>query len=355
MFARKTQKISRGGVAVARKAHNLFHAGSNPAHAKHLYLTVKIKNSKHIPVLYVILCMKHLRTTGKRGYDPHIQAFNIWNRGRRITPARIIGYFEALRAQKYSQSTLNVKRSALLSSIENRFVASRNFQSLGHYRYIFKRLRFRREKKPVEIVSREEMQRMIFASRRDPRKMVLLAAYWHSGGRLCEVLSIRLRDCRINHSEKIVTATVRGKGNKRIDLDFPLSVYQAAVRHFRGTNFLFENKKTGKNFSGRAVEDYVSRLGMRILNRRITPHTFRHSAATHLFKSGHSVKSISEFLHHSSAQLTLDIYIHDPAKAEVIQRELKMELQPQTEKRRTGNAKSVSNEHKRSGDSRHAI
>jgi integrase/recombinase XerD len=91
-------------------------------------------------------------------------------------------------------------------------------------------------------------------------------------------------------------------------------MYRQEVRdqgkiHRDFTDFLLLNPQ-GKNLSRISIFSIVVRLGkMAGIQKKISPHTFRHSFATHLLEGGADLRIIQEMLGHESITTT-EIYTH---------------------------------------------
>lgn len=146
------------------------------------------------------------------------------------------------------------------------------------------------------------------------------------GLRIEEGLELQVSDI---DSERMTVHIHRGKGAKDRILPLPeitLKVLRKYWATHRNDKFLFpangRNRKSAavatKTMSGSSVQDCVKRVAQNVgIKKHVTPHTFRHSIATHLLESGVSLRWIQKFFGHSSLQTTL-VYLHitDDAKAE---------------------------------------
>ena len=136
------------------------------------------------------------------------------------------------------------------------------------------------------------------------------------GLRVSELISLKISD--IFFDEGFIK--VVGKGNKErfVPIHFKAQKYInsyivsirshiSIVKEFE--DILFLNRR-GKGLSRQMIFILLKELAVIInLNKKISPHTFRHSFATHLLKNGADLRSIQQMLGHESITTT-EVYVH---------------------------------------------
>lgn len=148
------------------------------------------------------------------------------------------------------------------------------------------------------------------------RDLLILELLYSTGCRVSELASASLTDLDL----KGCTLRVLGKGNK----ERLVFIGQAAVKRLReyllrrkvlklgdaeGQRALLINRR-GQRLSVRGIQTIVDRLLMRShLDKPATPHTFRHSFATHILRKGADIRIVQELLGHASLSTT-QVYTH---------------------------------------------
>ena len=179
----------------------------------------------------------------------------------------------------------------------------------------------RHQRKLPLVLSTTEIGRLLSAPPANEtaglRDRAILETMYSAGLRVSEL--VNLRDCDLDEAEQIVR--VRGKGRKeRLS---PLGSYAIkAIKSYRGKRTrhpqteamgrqapVFVNR-FGRILTtrsvGRMLEKHIAAAG---LDARISPHSLRHSFATHLLDRGADIRSVQELLGHKSLATT-QIYTH---------------------------------------------
>jgi len=161
-----------------------------------------------------------------------------------------------------------------------------------------------------KILSEENFKGLL--GKRDQSIIELLYA---TGMRVTELISLRRNDIKLEH--RLLKCT--GKGNKERWIPFTdrahnvLNEYIQFIRprliKKRDTDLLFLNNH-GNPISRQGVfyliKNYAKISGIK---KKVTPHTFRHTLATHLIENGADLRSVQEMLGHSDISTT-QIYTH---------------------------------------------
>ncbi len=151
------------------------------------------------------------------------------------------------------------------------------------------------------------------------RNRAILEVLYSSGLRVSELVGLQIN----NIYRDIGLLKVRGKGNKerlvpigRDALKY-LSIYLDQIRGIHphkpprkdAESYVFLNRNGG-SLSRVMVFTIIKRLAKEAgINKNISPHTFRHSFATHLIEGGADLRAVQEMLGHESITTT-EIYTH---------------------------------------------
>jgi integrase/recombinase XerC len=149
------------------------------------------------------------------------------------------------------------------------------------------------------------------AGRTPVRDRALLELMYAAGLRVSELVGVNLSDLDLRGG----TLVVRGKGNKERVALFGETAKAALLDYIEGERTpgkgpaLFTNGKGGR-LTTRTVQNVVKRWAKRVgLPPDTSPHTLRHSFATHLLDRGADLKSVQQLLGHESLATT-QVYTH---------------------------------------------
>ncbi len=178
----------------------------------------------------------------------------------------------------------------------------------------------RQEKKLPHFLGEQDLLRLLEAPPADTplglRDRAILETLYSAGLRVSELTGLNVGDVDLDSG----LATVRGKGKRErlAPLGEPalaaLKTWLAQRELALGTaartpDAVFLNKRGSRLTSrsvGRLLEKYLAHAG---LDPRTSPHTLRHSFATHLLDRGADIRSVQELLGHRSLGTT-QIYTH---------------------------------------------
>lgn len=176
-------------------------------------------------------------------------------------------------------------------------------------------------RKIPEVLSYEEIQAILatidLSEAHGLRNRAMLETLYASGLRVSELIDLRLSNLFLD----IGFIKVVGKGDKERIVPIgeeaikQIRFYQEGVRrlqtniHKDAENILFLNRR-GKRLTRVMVFMIVKECAeLAGIQKNVSPHTFRHSFATHLIEGGADLKAIQDMLGHESI-LTTEIYTH---------------------------------------------
>ena len=164
----------------------------------------------------------------------------------------------------------------------------------------------RKVKKLPEVLSKDEIISMIDHTSNIKHKCILALLY-SAGLRRSELLNLKLSDI---DSKRMLIRIRKAKGNKDRNTLLSQKLLLDLRKYFiewRPKEYLFEGQNGGK-YSGKSVANIVKRAASKAgITKKVSPHTLRHSFATHLLEAGTNLRYIQSLLGHNSSRTT-EIY-----------------------------------------------
>ena len=176
----------------------------------------------------------------------------------------------------------------------------------------------KRDKKLPIVLSQEEMieilDGIIVCDAISSRNRCMVELLYATGMRISELLNLTLKDLNI----KMGFIKVIGKGNK--ERMIPIGSYVGEILeqyindyraefNVKNDSLLFFNKHGQRLSREESYSILQTIVNSTSITKKVSPHTFRHTFATHLLENGADLRSIQELLGHSDISTTT-IYTH---------------------------------------------
>lgn len=158
------------------------------------------------------------------------------------------------------------------------------------------------------VLSQEEMISIIQCTK-NLKHRAILALIYSAGLRISELINLKLEHIHI-HRKQLLIKRAKGRKDRYVTLaDSFMPLLQNYLTTYKPEIYFAEGEKR-KPYSASSVRKFLSRSRkVAHINRAVTPHTLRHSYATHLLESGVGLRHIQELLGHSRPETTM-IYTH---------------------------------------------
>lgn len=143
------------------------------------------------------------------------------------------------------------------------------------------------------------------------RDAALIELIYGTGSRISEVLDLKVVD--LGGSDEALMVRLTGKGNKqrvvpvgsyaRSSVEAYISRLRPTLLKSKRTDYLFLNSR-GSRLSRQSAWKIISEAAERLKIDGVSPHSLRHSFATHLLDGGADIRVVQELLGHSSVTTT---------------------------------------------------
>jgi len=215
-------------------------------------------------------------------------------------------YFFELSEFNYS----NTSKQRMYSSIKQFLKYLNNFGFVDNFE--IENIKFKSELKLPEVISVSQIDSMInfydHNSFLNSRNLTIIDFIYSTGSRVSEVINVNISD--IDTKESFVR--LEGKGSKQRIVPLGSLLVNNLTEYIKLRDSI-ENLESSKLFLSksykkldrsaifRIVKSTALKLGLDV---DLHPHTLRHSAATHMLERGCDLRTVQEFLGHSSVSTT---------------------------------------------------
>tara|TARA_Y100000589_G_scaffold329390_1_gene375856 strand:+ start:110327 stop:111454 length:1128 start_codon:yes stop_codon:yes gene_type:complete len=158
------------------------------------------------------------------------------------------------------------------------------------------------------VLSWQEVLEIIRKTKNLKHRAAIIMMY-SAGLRISELINLRLSDIDIQRKQIFIKQSKNRKDRVVVLAESSLPVIFNYLETYEPKVYFLENPEGGK-YSAESVRAFLKRGAKAAgIRKRVTPHTLRHSYATHLLEQGVDVRYIQELLGHARTETTM-IYTH---------------------------------------------
>ncbi|MDT0556200.1 site-specific tyrosine recombinase/integron integrase [Patiriisocius hiemis] len=188
--------------------------------------------------------------------------------------------------------------------------------SLKHFAYFYpacsinvEKIHMPQKDKRLPVVLNFNEVLSLLQTTKNLKHRVVIAMLYGSGLRVGELISLELKDFDFKRLQLHIR---NSKGRKDRYVTIAKSIFPLIKNYYNSYSpkkYFIENPKGGK-YSASSVRAFLKQsCKLANITKRVTPHTLRHSYATHMLENGIDIRYIQELLGHSRPETTM-IYTH---------------------------------------------
>lgn len=166
----------------------------------------------------------------------------------------------------------------------------------------------RRSRQLPSVLSQEEVLSII-QSTQNLKHRAIIALLYSCGLRISELINMKLDDFHIERKQLIVK-NGKGRKDRYVSLADSFLPLLSNYYHSYKPKIYFVEGQNGGKYSAESVRQFLRKSCLNAkIKKNVTPHTLRHSYATHLLENGVDIRYIQSLLGHSKPETTM-IYTH---------------------------------------------
>ena len=166
----------------------------------------------------------------------------------------------------------------------------------------------KKSRKLPNVISQEEVLAII-KSTQNLKHKAIIALIYSCGIRISELINLKLNDFHIERKQLIIK-NGKGRKDRYVSLaDSFLPLLSNYYHSYKPKIYFVEGQKGGK-YTADSVRQFLRKSCLKAnIKKPVTPHTLRHSYATHLLENGVDIRYIQSLLGHAKPETTM-IYTH---------------------------------------------
>ena len=270
-------------------------------------MNIKSKINKSISSFSeYLLYQKGLSQNTVDSYKSDLTKLSNYLQNQDLSKTNIDNFFIDMSEFNYSSST----KKRMHSSIKNflKYInENEDYESID-----ISDIKLKSSKKLPEVLSLTDIENMInfynHETYLDSRNRTVIDVLYSTGCRVSELCDINISD--IDLDEKYLK--LKGKGSKQRIVPIGSMLYKNLLQYLNVRETFLQNRgeplflsKSKNKLDRTAVFRIIKKTAKNIsLQTDVHPHTLRHSAATHMLEGGCDLRTVQEFLGHSSVSTT---------------------------------------------------